>query len=413
MKIMSFNVNGIKSFTKFIKENFDLSFNDYLLTYLKVDILCLQETKCCKKDMEDFYTLKDYITLSNNNTHKNGIYGVCTIISKKLYCRKHNIKVPYSEYGRSILTDHKNFKILNLYCPFYDKNGTKTKESVIKFYREIYEFIKKFDDLIVLGDLNATYSLYDHYIFYNEYKKVYDRKIDTQIHDIKIIEKFSEIFNNTKFRENFFKVAIRDDTISDNIFIEDKSNLNFLFGKNIHIFFNSYNSPYLKFLYQSIRHLKNLSFSISEDIENEDVDYSINIIEKSYSSQTELPYLVESASTLSLLFYSTYQRKWLLKFILEMTHIDAFRVFDSRNERYSCWNTQLNLRPRNLGSRIDYILVPIKFFNMIIFSDVIESIYGSDHCPVYVNLNIEVSDDKENICKVRNNLLGFLKIKKT
>ncbi|KAF5140050.1 exodeoxyribonuclease iii [Vairimorpha ceranae] len=412
MKIISFNVNGIKSFDKFIKQNYNLSFNDYLLKIMKADILCLQEIKCTKKDMEEFSTLKDFITLTNFNQKTNGIYGVSTFVSKRLYCRRHNISVPYSEYGRSLLTDHKNFKILNLYCPFYDPNGNKTKESVIKFYRDIYNFISKYDDLIVLGDFNATYSIFDHYIYYNEFKKNYNRKNKGQDYVLEILETYSNDFKNQTTLKNYKKLCDSQNFTEDEVDINIKNNntmLSQLFGKNILLFMYSYKTNYLNYIYSSINNLQNATFSFSRESYNCDVDYSIDLMEKTSCSLTELPYLVENNATLLLLFYSTFQRKWMLKFILELSHIDAFRLFHTGYEKYTCWNIQLNLRPRNLGSRIDYILIPIKFYNRIMFSDIENHVYGSDHCPVYVNLNLETVDDKDNICKSKNNLLGFLK----
>jgi exonuclease III len=408
---MSFNINGIKSFTKYIKEKYSISFNDYLVSHLKVDILCLQEVKCNKKDMDMFHSLKDYITYTNLNKHKNGIYGVSTIISKKLYCRKHSFKVPYSEYGRSILTDHKTFKILNLYFPFYDGSSNTTKESVIIFYRDIYKFISKFDDLIVVGDFNAVYSLFDHFVYYKEYLKIFSRKLPDQEHKIQIIDKMPDDFNKTNFIENYNKLIQKhsDENINE-IYEKDRSTE--LFGVHITRFYKTSSSPYFNYIYESVRFLQNINLIFDTDTGNQEVDYKLDLIEKSSFSQTDLPYLVDTVSTLCLLLYSTFQRKWMLKLILELNFIDVFRLFHDGDGSYTCWNTLLNLRSLNMGTRIDYILIPIKLINRVIYADILNNVYGSDHCPVFVNINLDVEDDNDNSLKVQNNILGFLQKKK-
>lgn len=61
------------------------------------------------------------------------------------------------------------------------------------------------------------------------------------------------------------------------------------------------------------------------------------------------------------------------------------------------WNTKLDARASNYGSRIDYILVTPSLLPWIAHSDIQQDVYGSDHCPVYVDLHEAITgeDGKE------------------
>lgn len=63
--------------------------------------------------------------------------------------------------------------------------------------------------------------------------------------------------------------------------------------------------------------------------------------------------------------------------------IDTFRFFHKDEENvFTCWNTMINARSTNYGSRIDYIFVDTRLIKSMIDSTVLSEIYGSDHCPV-------------------------------
>lgn len=70
--------------------------------------------------------------------------------------------------------------------------------------------------------------------------------------------------------------------------------------------------------------------------------------------------------------------------------IDTTRLIQTRNrlKMYTVWNMLKNLRPSNYGSRIDFILVSLKLERCIKTADILPDILGSDHCPVYSDLDI-------------------------
>ncbi len=66
--------------------------------------------------------------------------------------------------------------------------------------------------------------------------------------------------------------------------------------------------------------------------------------------------------------------------------IDSFRMKHDTPEKYSWWSYRGGARDRNVGWRIDYILVSEAIKNTIKDAFILNDIHGSDHCPVGVNL---------------------------
>lgn len=55
---------------------------------------------------------------------------------------------------------------------------------------------------------------------------------------------------------------------------------------------------------------------------------------------------------------------------------------------YSWWSYRFKAREKNAGWRIDYWLVSPKLKDKIVDAKILTDVYGSDHCPV--ELDIEV-----------------------
>lgn len=65
---------------------------------------------------------------------------------------------------------------------------------------------------------------------------------------------------------------------------------------------------------------------------------------------------------------------------------DTTRGFHpDRKGMYTHWDTKINARPGNYGSRIDFVLVAEAMRSWIKDANTQEGLLGSDHCPVYVN----------------------------
>jgi exodeoxyribonuclease-3 len=68
--------------------------------------------------------------------------------------------------------------------------------------------------------------------------------------------------------------------------------------------------------------------------------------------------------------------------------IDTLRMFKEGNGYYTWWSHFANARSRNVGWRIDYVLVSEALKDAVIRADIHPQILGSDHCPVSVTLDI-------------------------
>ena len=60
----------------------------------------------------------------------------------------------------------------------------------------------------------------------------------------------------------------------------------------------------------------------------------------------------------------------------------------NRLKMYTCWNTLKNTRPLNIGSRIDLFLATKDVKDIVESCDIWSFLYGSDHCPIFCDLNI-------------------------
>ena len=66
--------------------------------------------------------------------------------------------------------------------------------------------------------------------------------------------------------------------------------------------------------------------------------------------------------------------------------VDSFRHFYPDVEKYSWWSYRMNAREKNVGWRIDYFLISELLMPKISNAFILNEIYGSDHCPVGVEL---------------------------
>ena len=79
------------------------------------------------------------------------------------------------------------------------------------------------------------------------------------------------------------------------------------------------------------------------------------------------------------------EREWMSNFI-DMGFIDSFRINNQEPHNYTWWSYRARAREKNLGWRIDYIMIAdslsSNFKNALILSKAIHS----DHCPVLLEL---------------------------
>jgi exodeoxyribonuclease-3 len=81
------------------------------------------------------------------------------------------------------------------------------------------------------------------------------------------------------------------------------------------------------------------------------------------------------------------ERAWIDKFI-EHGYVDTFRQFNPEPGNYTWWTYRLSARERNIGWRIDYFFVNSNFKPAVKDAFILAQVYGSDHCPVGIELDI-------------------------
>jgi exodeoxyribonuclease III len=155
MKIISWNVNGIRSVHKkgfpewFAKES--------------PDILCLQETKAHLEQFTDeIRQFSDY-KLYASCAMKKGYSGVATLSKEKILdTQKMNIK-SYDDEGRVLIHELDHFYLINCYFP----NGQRDHKRVpfkMKFCRDILKklnHLREKKPLIITGDFNTAHAEID------------------------------------------------------------------------------------------------------------------------------------------------------------------------------------------------------------------------------------------------------------
>ncbi|WVR07703.1 exodeoxyribonuclease III [Kwoniella sp. DSM 27419] len=68
--------------------------------------------------------------------------------------------------------------------------------------------------------------------------------------------------------------------------------------------------------------------------------------------------------------------------------VDVVREsWPDRDDMFTCWNQKLDARSANYGSRIDLVLCTPGLRPWIKGGDILNKVYGSDHCPVYIDLH--------------------------
>jgi exodeoxyribonuclease III len=68
--------------------------------------------------------------------------------------------------------------------------------------------------------------------------------------------------------------------------------------------------------------------------------------------------------------------------LLEAGFVDTFRHLHPAEVKYSWWNQRFGARAKNIGWRIDYVLVNSGFMPQVKEAFILNDVLGSDHCPV-------------------------------
>lgn len=85
----------------------------------------------------------------------------------------------------------------------------------------------------------------------------------------------------------------------------------------------------------------------------------------------------------------TDQEREKFQLLLDSGFIDTFRFFYPDMESiYSWWSYRFKAREKNAGWRIDYFLASKRLADKLTGAKIYTEIYGSDHCPVEVTIDL-------------------------
>lgn len=78
----------------------------------------------------------------------------------------------------------------------------------------------------------------------------------------------------------------------------------------------------------------------------------------------------------------TDEERQKMTILLNNGFIDTFRHFHPAEVKYSWWSYRFHAREKGIGWRIDYFIVSERYISQVTKSEILNDIYGSDHCPI-------------------------------
>lgn len=155
MKIVSWNVNGLRSI---FKKDFLNWFKDE-----NADIVCLQEIKVQEGQIpESLINPEGYFSYFNF-AHKKGYSGVVVYTKEKPLVVEKKIGLErFDSEGRILKLEFKDFILINVYMP----NGGQQKENLdykIETYDQLFKYLETIKEkpLVLAGDFNIAHKEID------------------------------------------------------------------------------------------------------------------------------------------------------------------------------------------------------------------------------------------------------------
>ncbi len=75
--------------------------------------------------------------------------------------------------------------------------------------------------------------------------------------------------------------------------------------------------------------------------------------------------------------------------LLSIGLVDTYRSLNPDTRKYSYWSYLRNARATNAGWRIDYFLVSEELMPKVRSSEILNDVFGSDHCPVMLDIDLD------------------------
>ncbi|MBP3712956.1 MAG: exodeoxyribonuclease III [Bacilli bacterium] len=157
MKIISFNVNGIRAI---LQKNFIEDFNKF-----DADIFFIEESKYSENEHLNFpFEPEGYFTYWTVSKLRKGYSGVTLFTKKEPISVHYGLKEgKYDEEGRVITAEYDNFFFVGAYVP-NSGEGLKRLDFRMQFENDLLEYLnelKKIKPVIYTGDLNVAHNEID------------------------------------------------------------------------------------------------------------------------------------------------------------------------------------------------------------------------------------------------------------
>ena len=156
MKIISWNINGVRAITK---KDF---FED--ISKLDPDVLCIQETKAQKDEVKEALSeMKDYHQYYNSAERK-GYSGVAILSKKEPITVSYDMGIiEHDTEGRVICAEYDDFYLVNVYVP---NSGQKLERLDYRKgwdtdFRNYLKNLERTKPIILCGDLNVAHRAID------------------------------------------------------------------------------------------------------------------------------------------------------------------------------------------------------------------------------------------------------------
>lgn len=156
MKIISWNINGVRAITQ--KDFFDD------ISKMDPDVLCLQETKAQDSEVaEALSQMNDYHHYYNSAERK-GYSGVAILSKKEPISVTYDMGIEeHDTEGRVICSEFDNFFLVNVYVPNSGQNLVRLdyRKTWDADFRNYLKNLEKTKPVILCGDLNVAHQAID------------------------------------------------------------------------------------------------------------------------------------------------------------------------------------------------------------------------------------------------------------
>jgi len=156
MKIISYNVNGIRAAVK-------KGFVEWLQDE-NPDVLCIQELKALPEQVDDFYSDLGY-KMYWESAEKKGYSGVAILCKEEPKHIEYGCGNPlYDSEGRVIRTDFEDYSVMSVYMPSGTSGDIRQdfKYDWLDFFFDyVAEIRKSIPNLIISGDYNIAHTKID------------------------------------------------------------------------------------------------------------------------------------------------------------------------------------------------------------------------------------------------------------